>query len=142
MTRTSSLLSTQLGRRRVLVAAFSTTLGAAFLAACGDDDTRTSSSSGAKTLYAAIRSYENVPDPADAGRQVADTFVPQVTGIDGFAAYFFVDTGAGTMVSVTVCGDKAGADESVTLARKWVEDHPGVIPPVKAVVEGSVVATA
>ena len=139
----SRLFTRQVSRRRVLAAAVSTTLGAAFLAACGDDDDDESASgSETRTMYVAVRTYDNVPDIEAAGAQVAETFVPEVTGIEGFIAYYFLGADDGTMVSVTVCEDKAGADESVTIARAWVEEHPDLLPPVTRVVEGSVLASA
>jgi hypothetical protein len=137
----TSRLNKPIARRRALVLTGGAALGAVVLAACGDDDDE-GSTSDEGPMYAAVRSYQNVPDPAEAGRQVAETFVPLVTDISGFLAYYWIDTGGGTMVSVTVCRDKAGADESVSRAREWVQDHPDVLPPVTSVVEGNVLATA
>ena len=46
--------------------------------------------------------------------------------IDGFVSYLLVRTADGG-TSVTVCEDKAGADESVRKAREWVEANAGDI---------------
>ncbi|MBV8429143.1 MAG: hypothetical protein JOZ88_18070 [Hyphomicrobiales bacterium] len=40
-------------------------------------------------------------------------------GVKGFVGYTLARTREGT-VSVTVCQDKAGADESLTVAREWI----------------------
>ena len=139
----ASLLNRRIGRRRALAATVSSAFGAAVLVACGggdDDSDDENPESETRTMYASVRSYEGVGDPQDAGRQVQETFVPGVKEVPGFIAYFFIDTGGGTMVSITVCGDKAGTDESVTRAAQWVQDHPDVIPPATSVVEGSVVS--
>ena len=59
--------------------------------------------------------------------------------VKGFVSYSLLRTADG-MVSVTVCEDKAGCDESSRLAREWVGKNAsdlGVRPPT--VVEGSVV---
>jgi hypothetical protein len=93
-------------------------------------------------MYAAVRNYEDVADVEAVGREVAETFVPLVTDIDGFIAYYLLGTDDGKVVSVTVCEDKAGADESVEIAREWVAEHPDLVPPVTSVVEGSVLASA
>ncbi len=45
-------------------------------------------------------------------------------GVKGFVAYTLARTAEGT-VSVTICHDKAGADESVKVARDWVAKNAG-----------------
>jgi hypothetical protein len=59
--------------------------------------------------------------------------------VKGFVSYSLIRTADG-MVSVTVCQDKAGCDESSRLAREWVGKNAsdiGVGPPT--VLEGSVI---
>jgi hypothetical protein len=59
--------------------------------------------------------------------------------VKGFVNYSLIRTADGG-VSVTVCQDKAGTDESSRLAREWIGKNAsdlGVGPP--AVAEGSVV---
>jgi len=59
--------------------------------------------------------------------------------IKGFVSYTIAHTSDGC-VSVTVCGDKSGADESVHKARDWVAKNAantGVGAPT--VLEGSVI---
>ena len=59
--------------------------------------------------------------------------------VKGFVSYSLIRTADGG-ASVTVCGDKAGTDESSRIARDWISKNAsdlGVSPP--AVVEGSVV---
>lgn len=46
-------------------------------------------------MYAAVRRYEGVTDPAEAGRIVDEGFVPIVRQVSGFVAYFWIDAGAG-----------------------------------------------
>jgi hypothetical protein len=45
-----------------------------------------------------------------------------IRGVPGFVAYTLVRTGDGG-VSVTVCRDKAGTDESVRVAGDWVRQN-------------------
>jgi hypothetical protein len=63
-------------------------------------------------MYATIRRYEGVTNPTEAGRLVRETFLPVVSKIPGFVAYYWVDAGGGVMISTTVFQDKAGAEEA------------------------------
>ena len=59
--------------------------------------------------------------------------------VKGFVSYSLIRTADGG-VSVTVCQDKAGTEESSHVARQWIAKNAadlGVSPP--AVVEGSVI---
>jgi hypothetical protein len=60
-------------------------------------------------------------------------------GVKGFVGYTLLRTGGGA-VSVTTCNDKAGADESLKVARDWIAKNAantGVGAP--RVHEGSVI---
>ena len=62
-----------------------------------------------------------------------------VRSVNGFVAYTLIRTAEGG-ASITVCQDKAGADESSRLAREWIAKNAsdlGVSPP--GVAEGSVI---
>ena len=65
-------------------------------------------------MYAAVRRYEGITDDAEAGRLVRESFMPLLEEVSGFIAYYWIDAGEGTMASLSVFEDKAGADESVT----------------------------
>jgi hypothetical protein len=58
-------------------------------------------------------------------------------GVPGFVVYTLIRTEEGGL-SVTVCRDKAGTDESSRLAAAWVSEHvpTPVSPP--AITEGAV----
>ncbi len=59
--------------------------------------------------------------------------------VPGLVSYTLVRSGEGGM-SVTVCNDKAGADESVKVAREWIQKNASNIhanPPM--VTEGPVI---
>lgn len=60
-------------------------------------------------------------------------------GVPGVVSYSLIRTGDG-LVSVTVCRDKAGTDESIRAAAGWIKENAsnlGASPP--AVAEGSVI---
>ncbi len=62
-----------------------------------------------------------------------------IRAVQGFVAYSLIRTDDGG-VTVTVCQDKAGTDESIQLARDWIRQNASDLntsPPV--VSEGSVV---
>src|ERR1700750_3066774 len=93
-------------------------------------------------MYAAVRRYEGIVDDDEAARLVRDSFMPQLEKVKGFVAYYWIDAGDGVMASLSVFEDKAGADESVEFAHKWIEDTaPNLFPNPPLVTEGEVVAT-
>lgn len=94
-------------------------------------------------MYAAVRRYEGVTDPAEAGRIVSEGFVPLVRQVSGFVAYYWVDAGDGVMVSTSVFQDRAGAEESVSKAAEFVRDNlASLLPNAPQVMAGEVLASA
>ncbi|MFD5656305.1 hypothetical protein [Streptomyces hirsutus] len=94
-------------------------------------------------MYAAIRRYEGVTDPAAAGRLVNEGFVPLMRQVSGFVAYYWVDAGDGVMVSTSVFQDRAGAEESVSKAADFVRDNlASLLPNPPQVTSGEVLASA
>ncbi|MFJ9846115.1 antibiotic biosynthesis monooxygenase [Kitasatospora sp. NPDC101155] len=92
-------------------------------------------------MYAAVQRYEGVTDPAEAGRRVAEGFVPLLRQVPGFVAYYWVDAGDGVMVSTSVFEDQAGAEESVRRAAGFVRDNLAtLLPDPTQVTAGQVVA--
>jgi hypothetical protein len=95
-------------------------------------------------MHAVIRTY--------SGRGAAELFdllenrIAEVEtimrSITGFASYLLVRTADGG-TSVTVCQDKAGADESVRRAREWISQNaPAIGAGEPAVSEGRVILQA
>ena len=59
--------------------------------------------------------------------------------VPGLVSYTFVRTAEGA-VTVTVCQDKAGTDESVRVAREWTQKNaPNVTASPPAISEGAVI---
>jgi hypothetical protein len=91
-------------------------------------------------MYATIRRYEGVTNPTEAGRLVRETFLPVVSKIPGFVAYYWVDAGGGVMISTTVFQDKAGAEESNRKAATVVrESLASLLPNPPQITAGEVV---
>ncbi|MER7466445.1 hypothetical protein [Streptomyces sp. NPDC097981] len=94
-------------------------------------------------MYAAVRRYEGVTDPAEAARIVREGFVPLMSRVPGFVAYYWIDAGNGVMVSTSVFQDQAGAEESIATAADFVRDHLApLLPTPPQVLAGEVVAAA
>ena len=94
-------------------------------------------------MWAAVRRYEGITDPAEAGRLVDQSFLPLLEDVEGFIAYYWIDAGDGVMASLSVYEDQAGADESVRIAHGWVAENAAtLLPNAPDVIEGDVVATA
>lgn len=93
-------------------------------------------------MYAAVRHYHfNPKDSAEIDRRVREDFVPLVKKAKGFVRYYWLDTGKGEGVSLSVFHDKAGADESVRLAADYVKNHMSKFVIAKPeVIEGPVKA--
>ena len=87
---------------------------------------RTYSGQGAKELF----------DVLEQRKAEIENLIRSVSGLHTYALIRTDDGG----VTVTVCQDKAGADESLRIARDWIQQNAsdlGTSPP--AVSEGSVV---
>ncbi|MEV5786249.1 hypothetical protein ACWCQK_28435 [Streptomyces sp. NPDC002306] len=92
-------------------------------------------------MYAVVRRYEGVSDPAEAGRRVNEGFVAILRQVPGFVAYYWVDAGDGVMVSTGVFEDQAGAEESTRKAADFVRANlASLLPNPPQVAAGQVVA--
>lgn len=94
-------------------------------------------------MYATVRRYEGVTDPDEAGRRVSEGFVPLISGMDGFVAYYWIDAGGGVMVSTSVFEDEAHEEESNRRAADWVRENIAeLLPNPPMITAGHVVATS
>ncbi|MFD7389022.1 hypothetical protein ACFV46_11195 [Streptomyces sp. NPDC059852] len=92
-------------------------------------------------MYAVVRRYEGVTDPAEAGRRVKEEFVPLLRQVPGFVAYYWVDASDGVMLSTGVFQDRAGAEESTRRAGDFVRERLAeLLPQPPLVTAGEVVA--
>ncbi|MFQ6029336.1 MAG: hypothetical protein ACE5Q6_17810 [Dehalococcoidia bacterium] len=84
-------------------------------------------------MYTVVRQYSG-PDATELfnaleGRK--DEVEQVIRGVSGFVSYTLLKTSDGG-ISVTVCQDKAGTDESIQAAADWVRANvpAAVTPPV------------
>ncbi len=75
-------------------------------------------------MYMAIRSYTYKAGAFDQiNTSVQNGFVPIVSKAPGFIAYHLVNTGSGTLSTVSLFENQAGADESTRMAAEWVKEN-------------------
>lgn len=89
-------------------------------------------------MHVVVRSYSAQSAGAlfDALEQRESEVRELISGVPGFASYVAFRAGDGGGMTVTVCEDKAGTDESSRRAAEWVKDNldASVDPP--AITEG------
>ncbi len=75
-------------------------------------------------MHIVVRSYSGpgAKELFDLLEERRDEIEPLIKDVSGFVSYTLARTEEGG-VTVTVCEDKAGTDESIRVARKWVEDN-------------------
>ena len=92
-------------------------------------------------MYVAVRRYEGVTNPSEAGRIVDEGFVPLISEIPGFVAYYWVDAGDGVMVSTSVFEHKDAEEQTNFVAGEFVQEHLApLLPNPPQISAGEVVA--
>ncbi len=92
-------------------------------------------------MYATVRRYEGVTDPKEAGRLVDEGFLPIISEIPGFVAYYWVDAGDGVMISTSIFEDSSGEEESNFRAGEFHAQHLApLLPNPPHITAGEVVA--
>ena len=94
-------------------------------------------------MWATVRRYEGVTDPEEAGRRVADGFVPLISGMRGFVAYYWFDEGDGVMCSASIFEERSHEEESNEKAADFVRENLAqLLPNPPTITAGHVVARA
>jgi hypothetical protein len=62
-----------------------------------------------------------------------------ISGVPGFVSYVAARTGDDTGVTVTVCEDKAGTDESSRRAAEWIKDNVSTSASPPTISEGDTI---
>lgn len=91
-------------------------------------------------MYAVVRTYsgQGAADLFDLLGQRGEDVRALMSEVAGFVSYAAVRTGDGG-VTVTVCQDKAGTDESSRRAADWVKDNVSATVDRPAITEGEAV---
>ena len=92
-------------------------------------------------MYVAVRRYEGATDPQKVGQLVDEGFVPIISELPGFVAYYVVDAGDGVVVSTSVFEHKDAEEQSTFLAGEFVAEHLApLLPNPPQITAGEVVA--
>ena len=92
-------------------------------------------------MYVTVRRYEGVTDPSEVGRQVDEGFMPIISAMPGFVAYYFVDAGDGVMISTSVFEHKDAEEQSNWRAGDFVAKNLApLLPNPPQITAGELVA--
>jgi hypothetical protein len=91
-------------------------------------------------MYAVVRTYsgQGASELFELLGQREEEVKALISGVPGFVNYAAVSSGDGG-VTVTVCEDKAGTDESSRRAAEWVKENVGATADPPAITEGNTV---
>jgi hypothetical protein len=74
-------------------------------------------------MYAVVRRFEGVTDTQKVAQLVDEGFVPIISEMPGFVAYYWVDAGDGVIVSTSVFEHKDAEEQSTFRAGEFVQEH-------------------
>jgi hypothetical protein len=91
-------------------------------------------------MYTVIRTYSGpgAKELCDVMAERQAEIETLIRGVKGNIGYSMTRTADGA-VSVTICEDKAGTDESVKVAAEWVKSNMATGPKAPEVTEGSTI---
>jgi hypothetical protein len=93
-------------------------------------------------MYVAVRRYEGITDSHKVAQLVEEDYVPIISEMPGFVAYYCVDAGDGVMVSISVFEHKAAEEQSTFRAGEFVAEDLGPLSPnPPQVTAGEIVAS-
>lgn len=94
-------------------------------------------------MHASVRRYIVAAGQEDeAIRQAVDGFMPLLQRQPGFVAYYYINTGDGEMLGISVFASKEGAERANELASAYVAEHLEDKLKRTMILDGSVVAHA
>jgi hypothetical protein len=74
-------------------------------------------------MYIAVRRYEGVNDPQKVRQVAEEGFVPIISEMPGFVAYYHVDAGDGVIASISVFEHKDAEEQSTFRAGEFIQEH-------------------
>jgi hypothetical protein len=96
---------------------------------------------GGKALYVAVRRYEGVTDSQKVAQVAREGFVPIISEMPGFVAYYLVDAGDGVTVSTSIFEHKDAEEQSNFRAGEFVQEHLApLLPNPPQITAGELVA--
>jgi hypothetical protein len=97
-------------------------------------------SKGVKGMYVSIRRYGLLTrEPVEKVLQgVREGFIPIIKDQPGFLAYYALDSGGGTLTSISIFEHRAGAEKSNKMAEDWIGKNPNTLPTSPEIIVGEV----
>jgi hypothetical protein len=80
-------------------------------------------------MYAAVRRYEGVTDPQKVAQVAQEGFVPIISEMPGFVAWYLVDAGEGVMVTTSVFEHKDAEEQSTFRAGEFIAENLAPLMP-------------
>ena len=80
-------------------------------------------------MHIAVRRYEGVSDSQKVRQLVDEGFVPIISEIEGFLAFYWLDAGDGVVCSTSVYEHKDAEEQSNIKAREFVAEHLAPLMP-------------
>ena len=80
-------------------------------------------------MYAAVRRYEGVTDPQKVAQVAQEGFVPIISAMPGFVAWYLVDAGEGVMVTTSVFEHQDAEEQSSWKAGQFTAEHIAPLSP-------------
>jgi hypothetical protein len=74
-------------------------------------------------MYVAVRRVEGVTDSQKVAQVAKEGFVPIISEMPGFVAYYLVDAGDGVTVSTSVFEHKDAEEQSTFRAGEFIQEH-------------------
>src|SRR5215217_2079161 len=92
-------------------------------------------------MYVSIRRYGLLTrEPVEKELQgVREGFIPIIRGQPGFLAYYALDSGGGTLTSIIIFEQRAGAEKTNQMAEDWVgKNLTNTLPTSPEIIVGEV----
>ncbi len=92
-------------------------------------------------MHVVVRSYsgQGSSELFDLLEQREEDVKNLISGVPGFVSYAAFRSGGDKNMTVTVCDDKAGTDESSRRAAEWVKENVSATAKPPAITEGDTV---
>src|SRR5215203_844535 len=92
-------------------------------------------------MYVAIRQYGLLTnEPVENVFQgIREGFIPIIRNAPGFLAYYALDSGGGTLTSISIFEHRAGAERSNRIAENWIgKNLTSTLPTSPEIIVGEV----
>ncbi len=80
-------------------------------------------------MYAAVRRYEGVTDTQKVAQVAQEGFVPIISEMPGFVAWYLVDAGEGVIVTTSVFEHKDAEEQSTFRAGEFIAENLSPLMP-------------